>query len=38
MRLAVLVQPVHTAMGIPDICKPVLDELIAETREFVLLG
>ncbi|HEV7259511.1 MAG TPA: IclR family transcriptional regulator [Bosea sp. (in: a-proteobacteria)] len=38
MRLTILGQRLYNATGIPDICQPVLDELAAQTREFVRLA
>jgi len=38
MRLTILGQRLYNATGIPDLCQPVLDELAAQTREFVRLA
>ncbi len=38
MRLTILGQRLYSATGIPDICQPLLDELAAQTREFVRLA
>ncbi len=38
MRLTILGQRHYSATGISDICQPLLDELAAQTREFIRLA